>query len=98
MTHQEKFEKALDRAQDAVEAVNNAAKNLYEKAHGATENIEEPVNEVAKKITENLGEANHDGNLILGVCLGVASILFVYGVCKAVSYFEKPRNEVKKSS
>ena len=106
MTYHEKVEKALDRAQDAAEAVNDAAKNLYEKAQdltkNAAENIGEPVNEVAKnlnevakeqldKITESLGEANHDGNLLLGVCVGVASILIVYGVCKAVSYFEKPR-------
>ena len=103
MTSKETFEKALDRAYDAAGTVNDAAKNLYEKAkdltHDAAENIGEPVNEVAKeqwgKITENFGEADNDGNLILGVFVGVTSILFVYGVCKAVSYFEKPKNEEK---
>ena len=110
MTLQETFEKALGiTAHDAAEAVNDAAKKLYEKAqdltHGAAENIGEPVNKAAKnlnevakeqwgKMTENFGEDNF-GNLILGVFAGVASILFVYGVCKAVSCFEKPKNEEK---
>ena len=100
MTYQETLDKAQDRA-------HNAAKSLYEKAkdltHGAAEHIEEPVNEAAKslnevvkeqwgKITENYGEENTSGNLMLGVFVGVASILFVYGVCKAVNYFEKPKN------
>ena len=107
MTYQETLDKAQDGAQGAAEAVNNAAKNLYEKAkdltQGAAEHIEEPVNEAAKslnevvkeqwgKITENYGEENTSGNLMLGVFVGVASILFVYGVCKAVNYLEKPKN------
>ena len=100
MTYQETLDKAQDRA-------HNAAKSLYEKAkdltHGVAEHIEEPVNEAAKslnqvvkeqwgKITENYGEENTSGNLMLGVFVGVASILFVYGVCKAVNYLEKPKN------
>ena len=109
MTLQETFEKALGiTAHDAAEAVNDAAKKLYEKAqdltHGAAENIGEPVNKAAKNLNEaakeqwgkmNFGDENNYGNLILGVLVGVASILFVYGVCKAVSCFEKPKNEEK---
>ena len=110
MTSRETFDKALDRAHDGAEAVKDAVKSLYEKAkdltHDAAEKIREPVNEAAKnlneaakeqwgKITENFGEENNNGNLILGVFLGVVSILFVYGVCKAVCCFEKPKNEEK---
>ena len=110
MTSQETFENAKDRAHDGAEAVKDAAKNLYEKAKDLTldaaEKMREPVNEAAKnlnegakeqwgKVIENLGEEKNNGKLVLGVLLGVASILFVYGVCKAVSYFEKPKNEEK---
>ena len=110
MTSQETFENAKDRAHDGAVAVKDAAKNLYEKAKDLTldaaEKMREPVKEAAKnlnegareqwgKVIENLGEENNNGNLILGVFLGVVSILFVYGVCKAVSYFEKQKNEEK---
>ena len=102
MTFKETLENAQDGARDAAESVNDAAKNFYEKAkdmtHDVAENIEEPaknLHEVAKeqlgKITDYFGEKNDTGNLFHGLCVGVASILFVYGVCKAVSYFQKPK-------
>ena len=110
MTSQGTFDKALDRAHDGAEATKDAVKNLFEKAkdltHDAAENIREPVNEAAKnfnegakeqwgKIIENFREENNNGNLILGVLFGVVSILFVFGVCKVVGYFKKPKNEEK---
>ena len=83
MTYQETLEKFLERAHDAAEAVNEAAKNLQEVAE-----------EQWGKITQNSGEgSNNDGNLIFGVFVGVASILFVYGLCKVVNYLEKQKNE-----
>ena len=108
MTFQETYEKALGMsAHDAAEAVKDAEKNLYEKAqdliHGAAENIGESVNKAAKNLNEAAkeqwgkmaGDENNYGNLILGLFVGVASILFVYGVCKAVCCFQKPKNEEK---
>ena len=82
MTYQETLEKALDRAHDAAEAVNESAKNLQEVAE-----------EQWGKITQNSGEGNNNGNLIFGVFVGVASILFVYGLCKVVNYLKKQKNE-----
>ena len=82
MTYQETLEKALDRAHDAAEAVNEAAKNLQEVAE-----------EQWGKITLNSGEGNNNGYLIFGVFVGVASILFVYGLCKVVNYLKKQKNE-----
>ena len=82
MTYQETLEKALDRAHNAAEAANEAAKNLQEVAK-----------EQLGKITQNSGEDNINGNLIFGVFVGVASILFLYGLCKDFNYFKKQKNE-----
>ena len=102
------LEKAMDRAHDTAqsigEAVNEAAKNLYKKAQDAADHIEESVNKVAENLNEAakraVGQITHDagggedhGNLIFGVFVAVSSTLFVYGICKAVDYFNKPKNE-----
>ena len=69
------YNEVLEKAHDGAEAVNDAAKNL---------------NEVAKEQWDNISkEAADNENLIIGVLCGVASILFVYGLCKVVSYLDK---------
>ena len=91
------YEKAMDTAHDGAEVVNDAAKNLYEKAletahYGAVavNDAAKNLNEVAKEQWGNISrEAVDNENLIIGVLCGVASILFVYGLCKVVSYLDK---------
>ena len=70
-------EKISDTVHDGAEAVNDAAKSLYEKALDTVYDGAEAVNHAVK---EQWGSA---------VLFGVASILFVYGLCKVVNYFDK---------
>ena len=108
MTYKETMEEALNRGHNAAKSIgdagNEAAKNLYKKAQDAADHIEESVNKVAENLNEAakraVGQITHDagggedhGNLIFGVFLAVSSTLFVYGICKAVDYFNKPKNE-----
>ena len=90
------YNKTIEKAHDGVEAVNDAAKNLYEKALETAHDGPEAVNDAAKNLNEvakeqwgNISrEAVDNENLIIGVLCGVASILFVYGLCKVVSYLD----------
>ena len=91
------YNEVLEKAHDGAEAVNDAAKELYEKALETAHDGVEAVNDAAKNLNElakeqwgNISrEAVDNENLIIGVLCGVASILFVYGLCKVVSYLDK---------
>ena len=91
------YNEVLEKAHDGAEAVNDAAKELYEKALETAHDGVEAVNDAAKNLNElakeqwgNISrEAVNNENLIIGVLCGVASILFVYGLCKVVSYLDK---------
>ena len=90
------YNEVLDKAHEVAEAVNDEAKDLYEKAletahYGAVavNDAAKNLNEVAKEQWGNISrEAVDNENLIIGVLCGVASILFVYGLCKVVSYLD----------
>ena len=64
-----------------------------DRAHNAAKNLQEVAKEQLGKITQNSGEDNINGNLIFGVFVGVASILFLYGLCKVFNHFKKQKNE-----
>ena len=91
------YNEMLEKAHDGAEAVNDAAKDLYEKALDTAHDGVEAVNDAAKNLNElakeqwgsTSREAVDNENLIIGVLCGVASILFVYGLCKVVSYLDK---------
>ena len=90
------YNETLEKAHDEAKAVNDAAKDLYEKALDTAHDGVEAVNDAAKNLNElakeewgNISrEAVDNENLIIGVLCGVASILFVYGLCKVVSYLD----------
>ena len=90
------YNEVLDKVHDGAEAVNDAAKSLYEKALETAHEGVEAVNDAAKNLNEVAKEqcgkisqeAADNENLIIGVLCGVASILFVYGLCKVVSYLD----------
>ena len=94
------YNKTIEKAHDGVEAVNDAAKNLYEVALETAHDGVEAMNDAAKNLNElaneqwsNISqEAADNENLIIGVLFGVASILFIYGLCKVVTYFDKQVN------
>ena len=91
------YNETLEKAHDGAGAVNDAAKDLYEKALDTAHDGVEAVNDAAKNLNElakeqwgsTSREAVDNENLIIGVLCGVASILFVYGLCKVVSYLDK---------
>ena len=87
------YNEVLDKVHDGAEAVNDAAKSLYEKALDTVYDGAEAVNEVAKEQWGKISQETVDNeNLIIGVLFGVASILFIYGLCKVVTYFDKQVN------
>ena len=77
-------EKISDTVHDGAEAVNDAAKSLYEKALDTVYDGAEAVNHAVK---EQWGKISQET-----VLCAVASILFVYGLCKVVNYFDKQMN------
>ena len=91
------YNEVLDKVHDETEAFNDAAKSMCEKALETAHDGAEAVNDAAKNLNEVAKEqcgkisqeAADNENLIIGVLCGVASILFVYGLCKVVSYLDK---------